>query len=50
MMDKRSGWVGLVGGRKGVDEWLVGQGIVGVVRFQKMYGFYSFKHHIVKKS
>jgi len=34
--------VGLVG--------LVGLWIVGVISFQKMYGLYGLKHHIVEKS
>ena len=28
----------------------VGQWIVGVIIFQKMYGLYGLKHHIVEKS
>ena len=36
-----SGWV--------MGEWLVGQWIVGVISFQKIYGLYGLKHHIVEK-
>ena len=28
----------------------MGQWIVGVISFQKMYGLYGLKHHIVEKS
>ena len=30
-----------------MGEWSVGQWIVGVISFQKMYGLYGLKHHIV---
>ena len=30
-----------------MGEWSVGQWIVGVISFQKMYGFYGLKYHIV---
>ena len=30
-----------------MGEWPVGQWIVGVISFQKMYGLYGLKHHIV---
>ena len=30
-----------------MGEWPVGQWIVGVISFQKMYGFYGLKYHIV---
>ena len=30
-----------------MGEWAVGQGVVGVMSFQKMYGLYGLKHHIV---
>ena len=33
-----------------MGEWSVGQWIVGVMSFQKMYGLYGLKHHIVEKS
>ena len=33
-----------------MGEWSVGQWIVGVISFQKMYGLYGLKHHIVEKS
>ena len=29
-----------------MGEWSVGQWIVGVMRFQKMYGLYGLKHHV----
>ena len=31
-----------------MGEWSVGQWIVGVISFQKMYGLYGLKHHIVE--
>ena len=31
-------------------EWSVGQWIVGVLSFQKMFGWYGIKHHIVEIS
>ena len=33
-----------------MGEWSVGQWIVVVISFQKMYGLYGLKHHIVEKS
>ena len=33
-----------------MGEWSVGQWIVGVIRFQKMYGLYGLKHHVVEIS
>ena len=33
-----------------VSEWSVDQWIVGVLCFQKMYGLYGLKHHIVEMS
>ena len=33
-----------------MDEWSVGQWIEGVIIFQKMYGLYGLKHHIVEIS
>ena len=33
-----------------MGEWSVGQWIVGVLSFQKMYGLYGLKHHIVEIS
>ena len=33
-----------------MGEWSVGQWIVGVKSFQKTYGFYGLKDHIVEKS
>ena len=32
-----------------IDQWLVGQRIVGVISFQNIYGLYSLKHHIAEK-
>ena len=45
----RNRWV--LGGSVWVmGEWSVGQWIVGVISFQKMYGLYGLKHHIVEIS
>ena len=33
-----------------VGEWSVGEWIVGVMSFQKIYGLYGLKHHIVEIS
>ena len=33
-----------------MSEWSVGQWIVGLISFQKMYGLYGLKHQIVEKS
>ena len=33
-----------------MGEWSVGQWIVGVISFKKIYGLYGLKHHIVEKS
>ena len=33
-----------------MGEWSAGQWIVGVISFQKMYGLYGLKHHIVEIS
>ena len=33
-----------------MGEWSVGQWIVGVISFQKMFGLYGLKHHIVEIS
>ena len=30
-----------------IDEWAVGHWIIGVTSFQKIYGLYGLKHHIV---
>ena len=30
--------------------WTVGQWIVGIISFQKMYGLYGLRHHIVEIS
>ena len=49
------GWVlGGFGGSDGslwvMGEWSVGQWIVGVISFQKIFGLYGLKHHIVEMS
>ena len=31
-----------------MGEWSVGQWIVGVISFKKIYGLYGLKHHIVE--
>ena len=33
-----------------MGEWAVGYWIVGVTSFQKIYGLYGLKHHIVEIS
>ena len=33
-----------------MGEWALGQWIVGDISFQKMYGLYGLKHHIVEIS
>ena len=33
-----------------MGEWSVGQWIVGVISFQKIYGLYGLKHHRVEIS
>ena len=33
-----------------MGEWLLGQWIVGVISFQKIFGLYGLKHHIVEIS
>ena len=33
-----------------MGEWSVGQWILGVISFQKMYGLYGLKQHILEKS
>ena len=33
-----------------MGEWAVGHWIVGVTSFQKIYGLYGLKHHIVEIS
>ena len=43
-------WLGgTCGLRRVMVEWLVGQWIVNVVSFQKVFGLYSLKGHIVEK-
>ena len=39
---------GLGGSMWMMGEWSVGHWIVGVISFQKMYGLYGLKHHIVE--
>ena len=41
---------GLRGSEWVMGEWSVGQWIVGVMSFQKIYGLYGLKHHIVEIS
>ena len=31
-----------------MGEWSLGQWIVGVISFKKIYGLYGLKHHIVE--
>ena len=38
------------GSGNAIGEEKVGQWIVGVISFQKMYGLYGLKHHIVEIS
>ena len=38
---------GYIGSVWVMGEWAVGQWIVGVTSFQKIYGLYGLKHHIV---
>ena len=33
-----------------MGEWAVGHWIVGIMSFQKIYGLYGLKHHIVEIS
>ena len=33
-----------------MGQWSVGQWIVGVISFQKIFGLYGLKHHIVEIS
>ena len=33
-----------------MGEWIVGRWIVGIISFQKMYGLYGLRHHIVEIS
>ena len=33
-----------------MGEWPMGQWIVGVISFQKIFGLYGLKHHIVEIS
>ena len=43
------GFCGYGGSVLVIGEWTVGYWIVGVIRFQKIYGFYSVEYHKVKK-
>ena len=38
------------GSGNAMGEWKVEQWIVGVISFQKIYGLYGLKHHIVEIS
>ena len=42
------GFCGCGGSAWVMGEWAVGHWIVGVTSFQKIYGLYSLKHHIVE--
>ena len=44
------GFDGSGGSGNVMGEWSVGQWIVGVISFQKMYGLYGLKHYIVETS
>ena len=44
------GFCGYVGSVWVMGEWAVGYWIVGVTSFQKIYGLYGLKHHIVELS
>ena len=46
-MDKRSGGSG--GSERVIGEWLVGQRIVDVISFQKIFSLSGLKGHIVEK-
>ena len=41
-------WVGFVGMMGLCGQWAVGYWIVDVTSFQKIYGLYGLKHHIVE--
>ena len=47
---KVGGFCGYGGSVWVMGEWAVGYWIVGVTSFQKIYGLYGLKHHIVEKS
>ena len=42
------GFCGYVGSVWVMGEWSVGYWIVGVTSFQKIYGLYGLKHHILE--
>ena len=42
--------MGMVGSVWAIGEWPMGYWIVGVTSFQKIYGLYGLKHHIVEIS
>ena len=44
------GFCGYGGSVLVMGEWAVGYWIVGVTSFQKIYGLYGLKHHIVEIS
>ena len=44
------GFVGIVRSVWVMGEWAVSYRIVGVTSFQKIYGLYGLKHHIVEIS
>ena len=48
MVMSRGFWVVLV--YLVMGQWVVGQWIVGDISFQKMYGLYGLKHHMVEIS
>ena len=37
-------------GGSGGSVWVMGEWIVGIISFQKMYGLYGLRHHIVEIS
>ena len=50
MDEKSDGWVwgGSDGSERVMSEWLVGQWIVGVISFQKLFGMCGLNGHIVE--
>ena len=49
-MVRSAGFGGSDGSVWVMGEWSVGQWIVGVIRFQKIFGLYGLKHQIVEIS
>ena len=47
-MVRSAGFGGSDGSVWVMGEWSVGQWIVGVISFQKIFGLYGLKHHIVE--